>query len=200
MTTFNAMNIKTFCALPIPIETIVDRDENEWFVLDNQLWKILELPEGARCHQHLRPKEWTVRLLEDCNGINEEVDLISEAGLYMLILASKAQAVEPFKSWVLETVAPTLAEDGLFTMGEEQYCPAPNGYEITHEDIWGGHLTDSGDVRELAERFLPELRKTGSADCEIVRIANGKPEIDQDAFALAMGKKILRKRMSQAKN
>ena len=150
--------------MPTHIETIVDRDGAEWFALDDQLCELLEFPADARCHQLLHQKERTFRVLEHSDGTREEVDLISEVGLYMLLLVSKAQAVQPFKSWVLEIVSPTLAEDGIYLMGEETLFHVPKDYVVTHDEIWSGDLDEASNAQDLATFHLPHLRQHGTAE------------------------------------
>ncbi len=195
MTNVNTIDINTFCALPIHIEAIADTDGNEWFVLDKQLWKLLELHEDARCHQLLHPKEWTFQVLEHCDGARREVDLISEVGLYMLLLVSKAQAVQPFKSWVLDVVAPTLAEDSLYVMGEETLFHAPTGYDLTHDEVWSGDMDGAGSAYELATLYLPMLRQKGTTEmiAYIIDTADGR-SIGLPNYTSAIQRKNERKR------
>jgi hypothetical protein len=202
MTNFNAIDINTYCALPIRIEiSFVDDDGTEWFVLSEQLKGLLEHPEEIEYRQLLLDfGEYAIEFVEHDDGRSEEVELVSEAGLYMLLLVSKASAVQPFKSWVLDTVAPILTEDGQYLMGEERTVPVPSGYNLSHKDIWSGELNGPRDAIELAIRFLPDLRKTETTDWDVIKVIDGKPQIDQDAVARAMGKKTIPTAAARATN
>ncbi|MFD0860565.1 BRO-N domain-containing protein [Roseovarius aquimarinus] len=199
MTTSTAMDINTFCALSFDIETHFDGGGTAWFVFSKQLQDLLELPEEFDHHEFFDLEDWNLDLIERDDGTKAEIELVSEAGLYMLILMSEAQATQPFKSWVLEIVAPTLAEDGQYAMSEERSVPAPIGYNLSHQDIWSGDLSETGNAIDLAERFLPALRQTGTTDDGVIRVVSGKPQIDQDAFLLAMSKKVIRMAAAKAK-
>lgn len=189
MTTFNAIDINTFCPLPTHIETSFGSDGTEWFVLDQQLQEQLALPEEFDHHECLTLEDWCLDLVEREDGWHEEVELVSEAGLYMLVLMSTARAVHPFKSWVLDVVAPILAEDGLYAMGEERTVPAPVGYDLSHKDIWSGDLEDTGDAVQLAMHFLPDLRETAMTDCGVIQVIDGNRQVDPGAVALAMARR-----------
>lgn len=194
MTTSTAMDINTFCALPIHIETIVDRDGEEWFVLDDQLCALLKFPKDLGYQKLLSPGDWASNYLDDDS--NElKADLLSEAGMYMLILLSQAEAIQPFKSWVLDVVAPTLAEDSLYMMGEETLFHPPTGYDLTHDEVWSGDLDGSGSAYELANVYLPMLRQKGTAEmmAYIMETADGD-YIGVPDYTLATQRKNERKR------
>ncbi len=159
MTTSTAMDINTFCALPTHISSIFDGSGTEWFVIDNQLRELLDILDGFANHELLEPRDCAFALLEKDGGMNDELELVSEPGLYMLLLMSEAQPVQPFKSWVLDTVAPTLAEDGLFLLGEERSWPAPRGYNFTHDTIWDISASGPSSAIDLSRVFIPALRK-----------------------------------------
>jgi len=46
--------------------------------------------------------------------------LVSESGLYKLIMRSDKPAAKRFQDWVTREVLPALRKDGLYVMGEEK--------------------------------------------------------------------------------
>ncbi|SER75703.1 BRO family, N-terminal domain [Tranquillimonas rosea] len=195
MTANVTLNINTFCPLPIWIPTVKDDRDGAWFILTDQLRKLLELPKDFDHEEMLDLDEWSRRPLELGQGENREFQLISESGLYKLILLSDARPVQAFKSWVLHTVAPSLAEDGLFKMGEEAFFHAPEGYDLTQDDIWDEFASDSGSASDLARRYLPELRKWGTAEEGMVCLLDRQPTLLEQNVADAFARKAERQRV-----
>jgi len=193
MTTSTAMDINTFCQTPIWIPTVKDDDQEAWFLLNTHVRAALELPEGFDHEEFLAPDEWSHDLFQYNDGQKEERCLVSEAGLYKLILLSEGSMFTKFKRWVMEVVAPTISEDGLYEMGEEGEFPSPVGYSLTHSHIWDGDACCCGSARSLATHYLPELRRYGTADDIIVADKQGKRSMAIEEIVLAARRKLGRK-------
>lgn len=192
-------DINAFCALPTYIKTVQGEGKRELYVFDRELRDVLQLPEELNCEEFLCLRGCIFEPLETQDSASEELSLVCEAGLYILLLLSEAEEVRPFKSWVLQVVAPTLAEDGLFLLEEEAFCTAPTGYGptghgLTHDEIWDESASDMGCAEGLATTFLPELRKSGSVDDGIIIVKDGEPKISAEDFVFAMAKKASRKK------
>lgn len=56
--------------------------------------------------------------------------IISESGLYKLVLRSDKPEAKPFQDWVTKVVLPAIRKDGMYVMGEEK---VPVG-EMSEED------------------------------------------------------------------
>ncbi|MDQ7835598.1 MAG: BRO family protein [Humidesulfovibrio sp.] len=50
----------------------------------------------------------------------QKVAVISESGLYKLIMRSDKPAAKRFQNWVTREVLPALRKDGMYVMGEEK--------------------------------------------------------------------------------
>nr|WP_269475597.1 BRO family protein [Variovorax sp. PBL-E5] len=61
----------------------------------------------------------TVRSTEGKRG-NPNLKVISESGLYSLILRSRKPEAKAFKKWVTSVVLPAIRKDGAYVMGEEK--------------------------------------------------------------------------------
>jgi prophage antirepressor-like protein len=46
--------------------------------------------------------------------------LVSESGLYKLIMRSDKPVAKPFQDWVTRTVLPAIRKDGMYVLGEEK--------------------------------------------------------------------------------
>lgn len=50
---------------------------------------------------------------------NQELLIISESGLYKLIMRSNKPQAKPFQNWVTQVVLPAIRKDGMYVAGEE---------------------------------------------------------------------------------
>ncbi|WP_269208995.1 BRO-N domain-containing protein [Komagataeibacter europaeus] len=57
-------------------------------------------------------------------GSNRRTIMISEAGLYRLILRSDKPNARPFQDWVTQTALPTLRKEGVYVRDEEKVADA----------------------------------------------------------------------------
>lgn len=56
---------------------------------------------------------------EGWTGKGHSGNLISESGLYKLVMRSDKPAAREFQDWVTRTVLPAIRKDGMYVMGEE---------------------------------------------------------------------------------
>jgi prophage antirepressor-like protein len=106
-------------------------DGSPWFVLKDAC-RALALKEHHRGGfynqaRHLDPEELRVIRKAPANfagifeGTASQVQLVSESGLYKLILrAHKSPVAKPFQDWVTKVVLPAIRKDGAYVMGEEK--------------------------------------------------------------------------------
>jgi prophage antirepressor-like protein len=59
------------------------------------------------------------RMATSLNGSKGRHTVISESGLYKLVLRSDKPGAKDFQNWVTRTVLPTLRKDGMYVVGEE---------------------------------------------------------------------------------
>ena len=100
----------------------------------------------------------------DGSGQRRNMTLISEAGLYTLILQSHLPAVEKFQDWVTEEVLPSLRQTGSYTMPGSD-----NGEKIINIYFGGGsNMSEESSkmwVKEKSGENLVRLAKLlGSKD------------------------------------
>ena len=93
-------------------------------------------------------------------GGNQAMTIVSEAGLYALIMRSRKPAAKAFTKWVVGTVLPTLRKDGIYIAGQEK----PLADDLTLPELLAQlqHIQAKIDtlkelkVREWAERSREE--------------------------------------------
>lgn len=103
---------------------VVNIDGNPWFVaLD--VCKTLDYnvkPNGdvntSQALKHLGEDEVITTRISDKRG--KPPKLVSESGLYKLILQSRKPEARRFQDWVTREVLPAIRKDGAYIMGEEK--------------------------------------------------------------------------------
>lgn len=64
--------------------------------------------------------ELGVSLIKTPKGGNQSNQIVSESGLYKLVMWSDKPQASPFQDWVTGTVMPAIRKDGGYIMGEEE--------------------------------------------------------------------------------
>lgn len=102
---------------------LVDCDGAYWFVL-HDICKILEFNDSAQATRTLDEDE--TQTLHNMQGITKSrngiVKLVSESGLYALILRSRKPEARRFRKWVTSEVLPSIRISGGYT----PKAPSPN--------------------------------------------------------------------------
>lgn len=99
---FNESNIRTLLI------------EDEPYFVGKDVAEVLGYKKTADAiRKHVRPKHKGVCELETPGG-KQETTIISEPGLYSLIMKSKAPQAEDFQDWVTEEVLPTIRKHGAY--------------------------------------------------------------------------------------
>ncbi|KEY05888.1 BRO-N domain-containing protein [Brucella inopinata] len=91
-----------------------------WFVATD-VRRVLEIAQGGTNFLYLDKHEMQPipRGLTTGSGMNRAT-LISESGLYKIIMRSRKKQAKKFQDWVTETVLPAIRKDGLYVRGEEK--------------------------------------------------------------------------------
>lgn len=113
--TMNTFQLQTFEFAPgVQLRSTV-KDAEPWFVaadvcraigIQNPTTAIAGLDEDERDRNFIGP--------------SGAMNIISEAGVYRLVMRSTKTAAKPFQKWVTSTVLPTLRKDGLYIVGQEK--------------------------------------------------------------------------------
>jgi len=114
MTNLNTFNFKSNDI------RVVEIDGEPWF-LASEVCKVLgynHTPSAVRDNTTDDQRN-TVRLTHGIRG-NPNRLVVSEGGLYSLIMGSRLPKAVEFKAWVTGTVLPAIRKDGAYIMGEEK--------------------------------------------------------------------------------
>ena len=93
-----------------------------WFVLKD-VCEVLGLSTPARVAERLDSDEVSQAHLIDSVGRSQEMTIISESGLYNVILRSDKPEAKPFRKWVTAVVLPSIRKNGGYIAGQEELSP-----------------------------------------------------------------------------
>ena len=92
------------------------------FVLQD-VCDVLGLSTPARVAERLDSDEVSQAHLIDSVGRSQEMTIISESGLYNVILRSDKPEAKPFRKWVTAVVLPSIRKNGGYIAGQEELSP-----------------------------------------------------------------------------
>lgn len=93
-----------------------------WFVLKD-VCDVLGLSTPARVAERLDSDEVSQAHLIDSVGRSQKMTIISESGLYNVILRSDKPEAKPFRKWVTAVVLPSIRKNGGYIAGQEELSP-----------------------------------------------------------------------------
>lgn len=93
-----------------------------WFVLKD-VCDVLGLSTPARVAERLDSDEVSQAHLIDSMGRSQEMTIISESGLYNVILRSDKPEAKPFRKWVTSVVLPSIRKNGGYIARQEELSP-----------------------------------------------------------------------------
>jgi len=107
----NSANPQVFNFDNLPVRT-VDRDGAVWFVA-NDVCTILDIANPRNIIARLDEDEKDVHNLDTLGG-RQETSIISESGLYALVMTSRKPQAKRFKKWVTAEVLPAIRKTGAY--------------------------------------------------------------------------------------
>ena len=101
----------------------VEMNGEAWFVLKD-VCGVLGLSTPARVAERLDGDEVSQTHFIDSIGRNQEITVISESGLYNVVLRSDKPAAKPFRKWITAEVLPAIRKNGGYIAGQETMTDA----------------------------------------------------------------------------
>ncbi len=99
---------------------MVELDGQPWFVAADII-KCLSIPNPTNAYKRLAEAEVTnIRRAEVGMTAGRDAKLITESGLYKLIMRSNKPEAREFQDWVTRVVLPAIRKDGGYIKGEEK--------------------------------------------------------------------------------
>lgn len=100
----------------------VEMNGNPWFVLKD-VCTVLGLTTPARVAERLDADEVSQTHLIDSMGREQSTYIISESGLYSVILRSDKPEAKPFRKWVTSEVLPQIRKTGAYMVQADPNLP-----------------------------------------------------------------------------
>lgn len=100
----------------------VRKDGTPWFVLKD-VCGVLGIANDRNISARLDTDEKGVHLVDTLGG-SQEMTVISESGLYNVILRSDKPEAKPFRKWVTAEVLPAIRRSGGYIAGQNDLSPA----------------------------------------------------------------------------
>ena len=163
-------DITIFNHLGNDIRVMTDEQGEPWFVLKD-ICDALNLENTSRVASRLDSDDLTLSKVIDNRGVHRETFLVSEAGLYEVIIRSDKAEAKAFRRWVTSEVLPSIRKRG--------------GYltpEATREA-----LRDPDFIIQLAMDLKEERAR--AAQAEAAR-AKAEAEVEAQRPVAALGKAI----------
>ena len=115
--TLTTRNTHTFSFKGIKLRAVTV-DGEPWFVAAD-IASCLGLTQVSNSVLHLRDEEKGTKSIRTPGG-RQNLVIISESGLYRLVMRSRKPVAREFQDWVVRDVLPAIRKDGGYVMGEEK--------------------------------------------------------------------------------
>ena len=141
-------------------------------MIDGQPWFVAA--DACRVLEIANPRDALSRLDDDEKGVGttdtlggkQEMNIVSESGLFALILTSRKPSAKRFSKWVRAEVLPTLLRDGFYDLGG-----ADTEERAELEAKRAHHAALPEAHREIADRRAEAVRKVDTLIAEGSKIA-----------------------------
>ena len=125
----------------------IERDGEPWWVLSD-VCKVLELNSPHKVADRLEEDEKGRNLIPTLGG-EQEMTIISESGLYSVILRSDKPQAKTFRKWVTGEVLPTIRKHGAYM------TPDVLEQTIQNPDFMIGLVTELKAEQERRQKIHP---------------------------------------------
>ncbi len=100
--------------------TVIEKDREVYFI-GNEVAKILGYSNYRKAVMVHIDEEDKLRSQIKYANQRREVTLITESGLYSLIIASKLPQAKKYKRWVTSEVLPSIRKNGGYVLGQDSF-------------------------------------------------------------------------------
>lgn len=105
-----------------PLRTLTDEEGEPWFVLKDCM-SILDLGNPTETVKMFDKDEFSTTEVIDSIGRRQQTYIISEPGLYRLVMKSRKPEAKEFQRWVTHEVLPSIRKHGGYMAGQERMTP-----------------------------------------------------------------------------
>lgn len=104
------------------LRTLTDEAGEPWFVLKDCM-SILDLGNPTETVKMFDKDEFSTTEVIDSIGCRQQTYIISEPGLYRLVMKSRKPEAKEFQRWVTHEVLPSIRKHGGYMAGQERMTP-----------------------------------------------------------------------------
>ena len=104
------------------LRTLTDEAGEPWFVLKDCM-SILDLGNPTETVKMFDKNEFSTTEVIDSIGRRQQTYIISEPGLYRLVMKSRKPEAKEFQRWVTHEVLPSIRKHGGYMAGQERMTP-----------------------------------------------------------------------------
>lgn len=104
------------------LRTLTDEEGEPWFVLKDCM-SILDLGNPTETVKMFDKDEFSTTEVIDSIGRRQQTYIISEPGLYRLVMKSRKPEAKEFQRWVTHEVLPSIRKHGGYMAGQERMTP-----------------------------------------------------------------------------
>lgn len=134
------------------LRIIIDDEQKIWFVASD-IAKILEYRDAPNLIRGLDDDEKGMQKVSTLGG-EQQMSVITESGLYRVILNAKTERVKPFRRWVTEEVLPQIRKTGSYSVKPE--VATPSAQQVEYHLRIAAALGDVGFSRGVQQAYLLE--------------------------------------------
>ena len=114
--------IQRFAFRGASLRTLTDEAGEPWFVLKDCM-SILDLGNPTETVKMFDKDEFSTTEVIDSIGRRQQTYIISEPGLYRLVMKSRKPEAKEFQRWVTHEVLPSIRKHGGYMAGQERMTP-----------------------------------------------------------------------------
>ena len=146
MTKENAISKVHYSALDADIRMAVDENQKIWFVASD-IAKVLEYKDATHLIRGLDDDECALHIVESSSEVSkarktQEMAVITESGLYHVLLNAKTERAKPSRRWVTDEVLPQIRKTGSYVPQVVNAAPTAKQQR-----------TDLAEALDVAERL-----------------------------------------------
>jgi len=108
------------------VRTVMDTDGEPWFVAAD-IARVLEMADAAHAVRGLEEDERGIHKVETLGG-EQDMAVITEAGLYTILVRSNKAIAKPFRRWVTHEVLPAIRKTGSYSLAPRTLQEALRAY------------------------------------------------------------------------
>lgn len=143
-------NLQTFNFQNLTVRTVQLNNQPYWVLKD--VCDVLELTTPSRVAERLEEDEVSQTHIIDALGRIQNTTVITESGLYAVILRSDKPNAKEFRKWVTSEVLPAIRKNGVYLTDEK-------AYDITHNpQSLADLLLQAGEQLKQKEIIIQEMK------------------------------------------